>query len=712
MMNKLLLVIILFHFSTVFGQLPPDTGFKLDRLPARATNQWRFHMGDNAAWVDTAFNDKGWQRLDPTQLRHFLPQVNNEQIGWFRLKIQVSPTLRGKTVALIVNQHGAAEIYFNGTLIRTMGRVSADYTVEQTRRSRDEPLTVRLSNAPLQYLAIRYSFNKSNFIIGYGDPVIAASFEEVDSAWERFFLVVDFYTTRSWVSGCFMLLGILQLAIYFFNRERKINLYLSVFAFLQLFTLMDGLLVPILPTANWITVIQWAFNLSAPAELVFLLAMTYLFFGFRYNWLLYAMAALCLPVIIVQFIGDNARDEVVLAIYNVINYLIIIGLSVKAVRQKKDGARLFLAGICVALIFFILFTTNGLGIHQSFLMESFEVALAFLTPAIMLAILLAGEFSRNLISLRQKLTEVERLSARSLKQEQEKQDLLARQNEILEQKVTERTVELNQSLTELKAAQSQLIQSAKMASLGELTAGIAHEIQNPLNFVNNFSDVNQEMLEELKAESTKPKDKRDEQLEAELINDLIGNEQKINHHGKRADAIVKSMLQHSRMASGQKEPTDLNALADEYLRLAYHSLREKDKNFDPVLVTDFAAELPKANVIPQNIGRVLLNVLNNAFFAIQQKAKTTGADYIPTIELRTTLQSGFVMISVKDNGDGIPDAIRDKVMQPFFTAKPTGEGTGLGLSLSYDIVVNGHGGNIEFTTKEGEGAEFVISLPV
>lgn len=711
-MKKILLVIILFHFSTAFGQLSPDTGFKLDRLPARATNQWKFHAGDNTAWVDTSFNDKGWQRLDPTKLRHFLPQVSNGQIGWFRLKIHVSPALRGKTVALIVNQHGAAEIYFNGTLIRAIGRVSADYAVEQTRRSRDEPLTVRLGNAPLQYLAIRYSFNKSNLIIGYGDPVIAASFEEVDSAWEKFFLVVDFYTTRSWVSGCFMLLGILQLAIYFFNRERKINLYLSVFAFLQLFTLMDGLLVPILPTANWISVIQWAFNLSAPAELVFLLAMTYLFFGFRYNWLLYAMAALCLPVIIAQFIGDNARDEGVLAIYNVINYLIIIGLSVKAVRQKKDGARLFLAGICVALTFFILFTTNGLGIHQSFLMESFEVALAFLTPAIMLAILLAREFSRNLISLRQKLTEVERLSARSLKQEQEKQDLLARQNEMLEQKVTERTVELNQSLTELKAAQSQLIQSAKMASLGELTAGIAHEIQNPLNFVNNFSDVNQEMLEELKAENTKPADKRDQQLEIGLINDLIGNEQKINHHGKRADAIVKSMLQHSRMSSGQKEPTDLNVLADEYLRLAYHSLREKDKNFDAVLATDFAVGLPKANVIPQNIGRVLLNVLNNAFYAIQQKAKTAGADYVPTIELRTTQRNGAVIISVKDNGNGIPGAIKDKIMQPFFTTKPTGEGTGLGLSLSYDIVVNGHGGSIEFTTKEGEGAEFVISLPV
>jgi signal transduction histidine kinase len=523
---------------------------------------------------------------------------------------------------------------------------------------------------------------------------------------------VDFYTTRSWVSGCFLLLGILQLAIYFFDRERKINLYLSIFAFLQLFTLVDGLLVPILPANNWVTVFQWAFNLSAPAELVFLLAMTYLFFGFRYNWWLYAMATLCVPVIIVQFIGDNARNESVLAIYNAINYLIIIGVSIKAVRQKKEGAGLFLAGICAALIFFVLFTTNGLVIQQSFLMVIFEVSVAFLTPAIMLSVLLAGEFAHNLISLRQKLAEVEHLSAMSLKQELEKQEFLARQNEMLEKKVTERTAELNQSLTELKATQSQLIQSAKMASLGELTAGIAHEIQNPLNFVNNFSDVNREMLVELKAESTKPKAERDEQLEMELINDLTDNEQKINHHGKRADAIVKGMLQHSRASSGQKEPTDLNALADEYLRLSYHGLRAKDKDFNSELVTNFDAGLLKANVVQQDISRVLLNLFNNAFYAVNQKMKTAGAGYKPEVTVTTSSENGSVVIKVKDNGNGIPDNIKDKIMQPFFTTKPTGEGTGLGLSLSYDIVVKGHGGKIDVQSKEDEGSEFTITLPL
>src|SRR3569833_958450 len=386
-MKKFVFGLLFLCFSAARGQSITDGAFHLKQLPAEITSQWKFHGGDNPAWRDTSLYDRDLQHIDATQLQHFLPDVNSAQIGWFRLTIHVAPALRGRTVALIVNQHGAAEIYFNGTLMRSMGRVSPNYAAEQTRRSRGEPITVRLSNAPLQYLAIRYSFNKSNSIIGYGDPVITASFDQADNAWDRFFLVVDYYTTRSWVSGCFMLLGILQLAIYFFNRERKINLYLSVFAFLQLFTLMDGLFVPMLPSANWIAALQWIFNISAPAELVFLLAMTYLFFGFRYNWWLYAMAVLCLPVIIVQFIGDNARNEGALAIYNVLNYLIIIGVSIKAVRQKRDGARLFLAGFCVALTFFILFTTNGLGIRQSFLTESFEVALAFLSPALVLAIL-------------------------------------------------------------------------------------------------------------------------------------------------------------------------------------------------------------------------------------------------------------------------------------------------------------------------------------
>jgi len=272
--------------------------------------------------------------------------------------------------------------------------------------------------------------------------------------------------------------------------------------------------------------------------------------------------------------------------------------------------------------------------------------------------------------------------------------------------------EIEDTLLKLQSTQQQLIQSEKMASLGELTAGIAHEIQNPLNFVNNFSEVNKEMLEELKAESEKPKAERDGHLEVELINGLIENEKKINHHGKRADSIVKGMLEHSRTQSGQKEPTDINAMADEYMRLSYHGLRSKDKSFNSELVTHFDPSLPKIELIPQDIGRVLLNLFNNAFYAVNQKKKTAGTDYKPEVLVTTATENGQAVISVKDNGPGIPDAIKEKIMQPFFTTKPTGEGTGLGLSLTYDMVVKGHGGSIQVNSVEGEGSEFIVLLPV
>ncbi len=220
------------------------------------------------------------------------------------------------------------------------------------------------------------------------------------------------------------------------------------------------------------------------------------------------------------------------------------------------------------------------------------------------------------------------------------------------------------------------------------------------------------MLEELKAESRKQKAEGNEKLETELIDDLIENQQKINHHGKRADSIVKGMLQHSRASSNQKELTDLNALTDEYLRLAYHGLRAKDKSFNAEMVTHFDKDLAKVEVVPQDIGRVLLNLFNNAFYVVSQKAKTAEPGFKPTVAVSTfTPPSGGWGVSVKDNGTGIPENIREKIMQPFFTTKPTGEGTGLGLSLSHDIVVKGHGGSIQVNSAVGEGSEFIISLP-
>ncbi len=305
---------------------------------------------------------------------------------------------------------------------------------------------------------------------------------------------------------------------------------------------------------------------------------------------------------------------------------------------------------------------------------------------------------------------------------------LKAENIILEEKVLDRTnelevksIELGNSLAHLKATQNQLIQSEKLASLGELTAGIAHEIQNPLNFVNNFSELSVDLVKDLKDELKRPE--KDATYINELFDDLSQNQEKINHHGKRASSIVKGMLEHSRASTGVKELTDINKLADEYLRLSYHGLRAKDNTFNADFSTDFEGNLPKIEVIPQDIGRVLLNLINNAFYAVNERAKLSeglkpSESYIPSVSVTTqqidnlTKESyGQIVIKVKDNGTGMPESVRAKVFQPFFTTKPTGQGTGLGLSLAYDIVIKGHGGSLEVLSTEGVGTTFIVQLP-
>ena len=304
--------------------------------------------------------------------------------------------------------------------------------------------------------------------------------------------------------------------------------------------------------------------------------------------------------------------------------------------------------------------------------------------------------------------------------EEQEARIVAEQKGVLEVMVEERTAELTrqkeeliQTVENLKATQTQLVQSEKMASLGELTDGIAHEIQNPLNFVNNFSEVNTELAAELKFILDKME--LPETIKGELqaiTDDIVLNHEKILYHGKRADTIVKSMLQHSRTNNGQKEETDLNEIADEYLRLSYHGLRAKDKTFNAIFETDLDPAMGKIMVVPQDIGRVVLNLVNNAFYAVNEKKKTAEPGYQPTVWLSTKRFGKLAIIKIRDNGNGMPDSVKEKIFQPFFTTKPTGKGTGLGLSLSYEIVTKGHGGSLVVETKEGKETCFTIKIPV
>jgi two-component system, NtrC family, sensor kinase len=332
----------------------------------------------------------------------------------------------------------------------------------------------------------------------------------------------------------------------------------------------------------------------------------------------------------------------------------------------------------------------------------------------------------------QRLEENERLAREQNKSLAENERLVREQNKVLEEKVHERTTELETSLETLKATQNQLIQSEKLANLGELTAGISHEIQNPLNFVSNFSELSVDLVKDLKVEMERSPltpeggiiiSSKDKAYIDELFNDLYANQEKINHHSKRASSIVKGMLEHSRTSTGIKEWTNINALADEYLRLSFHGLRAKDRNFNADYKTDFQEELPKIEIIAQDIGRVLLNLINNAFYAVNQRSPQPpkGENYVPTVTVSTHyappsgvggLVGGQIIITINDNGTGMPESVKAKIFNPFFTTKPSGQGTGLGLSLAYDIVTKGHGGTLEVESTEGIGTTFTLTLPI
>ncbi|MDO7845276.1 ATP-binding protein [Hymenobacter sp. M29] len=391
-------------------------------------------------------------------------------------------------------------------------------------------------------------------------------------------------------------------------------------------------------------------------------------------------------------------------------WLLVLGMVMAvllAVRDYRPARSLLLAMgplVLYKLVEYVLETPQGKVPKQYD--SALDTTQAFVIIWLVTFILIA----RN----QKKTLEKERL----LREEEEKaKRLIEAQNAQLEHLVAERTAaltnqaeELRAALTELRTTQAQLIQSEKMASLGELTAGIAHEIQNPLNFVNNFAEVSAELVTELEEEREKPA--RDLELEADLLADLKQNLQKIHQHGGRAASIVRGMLEHSRASSGERVPTDLNQLADEYLRLAYHGLRAKDKTFNATLKPDFDPALPPVEVIAQDLGRVLLNLLTNAFYAVKQRQQRAEPGYAPTVSVSTRRVGEEVEIRVKDNGTGMPESVQAKIFQPFFTTKPTGEGTGLGLSLSYDIITQGHGGTLAVESREGEGTEFVICLPL
>jgi two-component system, NtrC family, sensor kinase len=691
--------------------------FTINKLYPQDTliNGWIFHSGDNAAWAKPDFDDKQWKPVDPGIDITRFDELKNAGIGWIRVHLQADSNFTKKQLIAWVSQYTASEVYLDGKLIRKYGLIAANGSVTKANDPIGDLIDLNLAPNAEHVLAVKLAYQSglpysSSFFIPL--PAFRVYINSFNTAFYNYKqnqqITILNAILSSLFAGFFLITTLIYLTYFIFDRAQKIHLYYCIYAFFVFVTnLAFAISVDNVSSVSFQMLLSFGISLFFVISSLLMLLTIYFLFDYKKRLLFKFYVVAGLTVLVFALFNDIWGSITCTNVFLAICLLEGIRISIIALKRKQKGAVFILIALSISCIVDVWAPF----LDQTTILATLFTLLATFGFPLGMSVYLGVQNAQTNQKLRFTLIEVQELSAQNLLKEQEKQALLASQNERLELEVSVRTAELNQSLNSLKATQAQLIQSEKMASLGELTAGIAHEIQNPLNFVNNFSEVNKELIEELELEI----DKGDlEEIKALAI-DIKENEIKINHHGKRADAIVKGMLEHSRAGSGIKEPTDLNKLADEYLRLSYHGLRAKDKSFNAELITHFDGNLPNVNVVPQDIGRVMMNLFNNAFYAVNQKKKIASEDYKPVVEVSTFAPppaGGGWGVIVKDNGNGIPEAIKAKIMQPFFTTKPTGEGTGLGLSLTYDMVVKGHGGSIQVNSIEGEGSEFIIQLPV
>jgi signal transduction histidine kinase len=667
------------------------------------TDGWIFRQGNDTSWANSSIENKGWQKLKPTEFTEKLADKNGKFEGWLRLKIKTDTSLRNDSLEMFAFTWAATDVYIDGKLMYSFGNSGADGKPFEEYNPTDKfPVPISIEKGKEHLLAIHVVEFRSSF-----PPFRLKSSDRLKyfilftlPEFEKEYLKAYVRSQSFWtlVVTINIILSLLFWLLAIQNRGEK-NLRLIALT-TTLFTLAiycDQSNLPVV-SYNFFTLLRLIWALLVPASFISALLLMIRIFKQKIGTVLkisLGVIGLCgiaqtflLSPIVLVFIAA-------LTLFLFIYYIIV---SWKTLRGAQWAV---LVGLLSSIAFGLALATTALVAPEAnyYLGLWLFTALCLSFP-LSLLIYVAMRFKEMIEEVREKANRVVQLS-------EEKKEQAINQQKILQEEVNKQTIELRTSLENLKATQSQLIQSEKMASLGELTAGIAHEIQNPLNFVNNFSDVNSELIDEAKQEM----DKGNTKEAKTILDDLKENELKINHHGKRADAIVKNMLQHSRASSGKKEPTDINALAEEYLRLSYHGLRAKDKSFNAITKTDFDTSIGKINIIPQDIGRVVLNLINNAFYAVDEKKRQNQNGYEPTVLVSTKKLNGKVEIIIKDNGNGIPQKVLDKIFQPFFTTKPSGQGTGLGLSLSYDIV-KAHGGELKVETKESEGCEFKIVLSV
>jgi two-component system, NtrC family, sensor kinase len=675
-------------------------------------SNWKFIANDNRAYAQANFDDKSWATKNIDD--NIYSYLNNEkaQTAWFRKIVYIDSATINKPILLRIINSGITEVYLDGQLIiipETIGKKKLKYKFHQF----GVPYPLTFNKPGKHVFAIKYRFQALHFpeneldiypvSIRLNTPTAYANTNISKSSLEK--LASGIFI------GFFFMMAFLHFFFHYFFKNQRFNLYF--FISLLLFginfyykNIIDNYFdLNVLITHKLILKIMF---FAGHAVLMYAICM---FLSIKNKTLYWIVIGLSFLINILSTFNIISVWMIYISFLLFIFYYIYLIWT--EARKGNVNAKLLLKAVTILfvtlVVFFIIMILYFAIMGQNNEMEAdvwlpIMGVIALVGPQLAfsgaVSFSLAKDYVQTNKMLNQKLAEVESLS-------KEKENILEQQNTILEKTVEQRTQELSKSITELTAAQNLLVQSEKLAALGELTAGIAHEIQNPLNFVNNFSEVNKELIDELNTEI----DNGNYQDVKDIAADIKTNQEKINHHGKRAASIVKGMLQHSRNSNGQKEMTDVNALADEYLRLAYHGLRAKDKTFNANMSTDFDPEIKEINIVNQDIGRVFLNLITNAFHTVNQKAKTA-ENYKPTVTVITKKTDKEVVITVKDNGNGIEKQNIEKIFQPFFTTKPTGEGTGLGLSLAYDIVKKGHGGSLEVQSEVGMGTEFVVKLPI
>jgi signal transduction histidine kinase len=718
------------HFTMAQDKTLVLSGSMFDRnqqIQLASADGWIFKHGNNPDWADAAIETSDWEAVNPIDISPELADENGRVEGWFRLKLRLDSSLDSIPLGISRKLWFATDIYIDGKLVHAFGKTGNPYSAYNPVNK--FPSSLHLTPGKEHVVAMHFvayeslitqrelKLNPKNLqnLLSIAGPAFNKRVEKKQK--ETYILGAISIS----VSGVLFFMFLLLLYLNPSQRIFRLVSVMTATVFLAAFGSYSGYFYETSYLAERVR-----FLLTNGVFLPIMHVMTLIIT----EWVLKKRISLITKMILgimpfVSLLGHLYNISFPFGIVNtaMLAYFAYLVISSWRLIGKAEWM------VVIAMLVLTLGALGFVTLHKLFPdafydFENIILAIVLLSAPVLLLVY---------ISLRYKeiLSEREAEARKVILITEEKKAILERQKEVLEDQVSQRTAELQKSLADLKSTQSQLIQSEKMASLGELTAGIAHEIQNPLNFVNNFSEVSSELLDEMRTEL----DRGDTEEAKAIATDVILNLEKILHHGKRADAIVKGMLQHSRSSSGVKEPTDINALADEYLRLAYHGLRAKDKSFNATLKTDFDETIGKIDIIPQDIGRVILNLITNAFYAVDEKKKqleqkTSGdsnltgfqnlsglKSYEPTVSVSTEAVipppggggSRGVIISVKDNGPGIPQKVLDKIFQPFFTTKPTGQGTGLGLSLAYDIV-KAHGGELKVETKEGDGSEFIIQL--